>query len=191
MHYTSFCCCCCCCHRLSHFSKPFGVEWIASGKGIGVVLIQEARYVAYFSEKLSKSKLNYSTYDKEFFDMVRALDHWSHYLRAQAFVLYSDHESLKFIHDQKKLSATHAKWVEFLQTSTFSAKYKQGKANVVADALMPCQGRTSYLGPKKTDFWGPMNRTVIENSCSESTLTRKSPVRNWTETRCSVPNMGL
>ncbi|XP_057540729.1 uncharacterized protein LOC130818582 [Amaranthus tricolor] len=46
-----------------------------------------------------------------------------------------DHKSLKFIYAQKKLNARHAKWVEFLQTVTFSAKYKCGKANVVADAL--------------------------------------------------------
>ena len=66
---------------LLDFTKPFEMERDASGKGVGgVVLIQEGRLVAYFSEKLSQGKLNYSTYDKEFYVMVRTLDHWSYYL---------------------------------------------------------------------------------------------------------------
>ena len=56
------------------------MESNASGKGIGVVLIQKGHPVAYFCEKLSQGKLNYLTYDKEFYAMVRALNHWSHYL---------------------------------------------------------------------------------------------------------------
>ncbi|XP_021759443.1 uncharacterized protein LOC110724329 [Chenopodium quinoa] len=73
--------------------------------------------------------------------VLSALDHWSHYLRPKPFVLHSDHEALKYIHGQQKLNYRHAKWVEFLQSFTFSSKYKEGKANVVVDAL----SRRSYL----------------------------------------------
>ncbi|XP_074298764.1 putative mitochondrial protein AtMg00860 [Silene latifolia] len=60
-------------------------------------LFEERKPVAYFSEKLSGAKLSYSTYDKEFFAIVRALMHWSHYLKPRPFVLHSDHEALKYI----------------------------------------------------------------------------------------------
>ncbi|XP_074278064.1 uncharacterized protein LOC141601669 [Silene latifolia] len=99
---------------LSDFDKLFEVECDASGVGIGAVLVQEKRPIAYFSETLGGARLNYSTYDKEFYAIMRALDHWSHYLRPKPFVLHSDHEALKHIHGQQKLNLRHAKWVEFL-----------------------------------------------------------------------------
>ena len=46
--------------------------------------------------------------------MIRALENWSRYLKMQTFILYTDHESLKNIHGQNKLSPRHANLVEFL-----------------------------------------------------------------------------
>ncbi|XP_021730697.1 uncharacterized protein LOC110697622 [Chenopodium quinoa] len=100
----------------------------ASGVGIGAVLLQKKRPIAYFSEKLGGARLNYSTYDKESYAIVISLDHWSHYLRPNHFVLHSDHEALKYIHGQQKLNPRHAKWVEFLQSYNLSSKYKEGKS---------------------------------------------------------------
>lgn len=93
---------------LPDFTQPFEVECDANEVGIGAVLIQKKRPIAYFSEKLGGAKLNYSTYDKEFYAIVQAIDHWSHYLCPSHFVLHSDHEALKYIHGQQKLNPRHA-----------------------------------------------------------------------------------
>jgi len=96
------------------FTNIFEVERDISGIGIRGVLVQEGRPLAFFSEKLDDSKRKYSTYDKEFYAIVRCLEHWSHYLIAKEFILHSDHEALKYIQGQHKLNSRHAKWVEYL-----------------------------------------------------------------------------
>jgi len=96
------------------FEKMFEVECDSSRVSIGAMLIQEGRPLAYFSEKVTESRRKYSTYDKEFFAIVRALEHWTHYLIANEFFLHSDHEALKYIQGQHELDSRHAKWVEYL-----------------------------------------------------------------------------
>ena len=111
------------------------MECDASGIGIGAVLMQEGKPIAYFSEKLSGAALNYSTYDKEMYALVRALETWQHYLLPKEFVIHTDHESLKHLKWQNKLNKRHARRSEFLESFPYVIKYKQGKENIVADAL--------------------------------------------------------
>ncbi|GJY57038.1 RNA-directed DNA polymerase [Tanacetum coccineum] len=120
---------------LPTFEHVFQVECDASGLGIGGVLSQQNRPIAFFSEKINDSRKRYSTYDKEFYAIVRSLEYWRHYLLTNVFLLYSDHQALRFIQGQAKLKPRHAKWVEMLQDFSFVIRHKAGSANTVADAL--------------------------------------------------------
>ncbi|KAJ9548661.1 hypothetical protein OSB04_021204 [Centaurea solstitialis] len=120
---------------LPNFENCFQVECDASGLGIGGVLSQSNRPIAFFSEKLNETRRRYSTYDKEFYAIIRSLEYWRHYLLPAEFILYSDHQALKFIQGQAKLNPRHAKWVETLQDFSFVIRHKAGSSNSMADAL--------------------------------------------------------
>ncbi|PKI65901.1 hypothetical protein CRG98_013721 [Punica granatum] len=87
---------------LPDFQQPFELHSDASKVGIGVVLSQNSRPIAFFNKKLTEAKVRYNTYDVEFYAVVQAVKHWRHYLFHREFILYSDHEALKHLHSQDK-----------------------------------------------------------------------------------------
>ena len=123
------------CLALPNFDKSFEIECDASGIDIGAVLMQERRPIMFFSEKLNGAQLNYPTYDKELYALVRALQVRQYCLWPREFVIHTNHEILKHLKSQTKLNRRHAKWVEFIETFPIVVHYKKGKDNVVADAL--------------------------------------------------------
>ncbi|XP_052483251.1 uncharacterized protein LOC128036927 [Gossypium raimondii] len=127
-------------------------ECDASGIGIGAASMQDGRPIAYFSEKLNGATLNYPTYDKELYALVRALETWQHYLWPKEFVIHSDHEALKHLKGQTKLNKRHAKWVEYLESFPYVIKYKKGKENVVADALSRRYALVNLMDSKLLGF---------------------------------------
>lgn len=103
--------------------------------GYSSCLNTRGRPVAYFGEKLSGATLNYPTYDKELYALVRSLETWQHYLLAKEFVIHTDHEILKHIRGHITLKRRHTRWLEFVETFPYIIKYKKGKDNIAADAL--------------------------------------------------------
>ncbi|WVZ75668.1 hypothetical protein U9M48_023703, partial [Paspalum notatum var. saurae] len=116
-------------------AKPFDVYCDASGNGLGCVLMQEGRVVAYASRQLRKHEANYPTHDLELAAVVHALKIWRHYLLGNTCHIYTDHKSLKYILTQPELNMRQRRWLELIKDYDLEIHYHPGKANVVADAL--------------------------------------------------------
>ena len=115
--------------------EPFVVYCDASKMGLGGVLMQNGKVVAYASRQLRIHEKNYPTHDLELAAVVFVLKMWRHYLYGSRFEVFSDHKSLKYLFDQKELNMRQRRWLELLKDFDFELSYHPGKANVVADAL--------------------------------------------------------
>ncbi|KAL0291840.1 UNVERIFIED_CONTAM: Transposon Ty3-G Gag-Pol polyprotein [Sesamum radiatum] len=107
----------------------------ASKQGLGCVLMQNGKVIAYASRQLRTHELNYPTHDLELAAIVHALKIWRHYLYGEKFQIFTDHKSLKYILTQKELNLRQRRWIELLKDYDCTIDYHPGKANVVADAL--------------------------------------------------------
>jgi len=87
--------------RLPDFEQPFVVECDASGTGLGAILSQNDQPIAFFSEALKGSARALSTYDKEMLAVVKAVRKWRPYLLGKSFVIKTDHQSLKYLLEQR------------------------------------------------------------------------------------------
>ncbi|GJX90090.1 putative reverse transcriptase domain-containing protein [Tanacetum coccineum] len=116
-------------------SEDFVVYGDASHKGLGVVLMQREKVIAYASRKLKVHEKNYTTHDLELGSVVFALKIWRHYLYGTKCTVFTDHKSLQHILDQKELNMRQRRWLELLSDYDCDICYHSGKANVVADAL--------------------------------------------------------
>jgi hypothetical protein len=120
---------------LPESGKRFTVYMDASRIGLGCVLMQEGRVIAYGSRQLRKHEGNYLTHDLELVAWVFALKLWRHYLYGESCDIYTDHKSLKYIFTHKELNLRQRRWLESIKDYDLSIHYHPGKANVVADAL--------------------------------------------------------
>jgi hypothetical protein len=92
------------CPSLAYVHKPFSVYCDACYTGLGCVLMQEGRVVAYSSRQLKVHEKNYPIHDLELAAVVHALKTWRHYLYGQKCNVYTDHKSLKYIFTQSELN---------------------------------------------------------------------------------------
>nr|XP_027109267.1 uncharacterized protein LOC113729140 [Coffea arabica] len=105
----------------------------ASREGLGCVLMQMGKVVAYASRRLKPHEQNYPMHDLELAAVIFALNKSRHYLYGVTFEVFTDHKSLKYLFSQKELNLRQRRWVEFLKDYDSSINYHPGKANVVAD----------------------------------------------------------
>ncbi|GKB13791.1 retrotransposon protein, putative, ty3-gypsy subclass [Tanacetum coccineum] len=116
-------------------NDDFVVYYDASIKGLGSVLMQRMKVIAYASRQLKVYEKNYTTHDLELGAVVFALKSWRHYLYGTKCVVFTDHKSLQHILNQKELNMRQRRWIELLSDYDCEIRYHPGKANVVVDAL--------------------------------------------------------
>ena len=119
---------------------PEGVEDMsvycdASSNGLGCVLMQRGKVIAYASRQLKEHEKKYPTHDLELAAVVFALKIWRHYLFGVKCTIYTDHKSLKYFFDQRDLNNRQRRWLDLVKDYDCDILYHPGKANVVADAL--------------------------------------------------------
>ncbi|GBG41849.1 hypothetical protein CBR_g75153, partial [Chara braunii] len=133
--------------KVADWSLPFVVTTDASQYGIGAVLQPDDdngyRPVKFISVRMPCEKVATSTYERELYALRQALDHWKHYLLERHFKVYSDHETLRWLKTQAKMTPKLTRWAAKIDQFDFELKPVKGKYNVVADAL---SSRLDYFG---------------------------------------------
>ena len=97
--------------------------------------MQEGHPIAIESRKLNKRERLKSTYDKEMLAITHALTKWRQYLLGSKILIKTDHNSLQYLLQQQTLSTKQQKWIEKIGTFDMEILHKQGRNNVVVDAL--------------------------------------------------------
>jgi RNase H-like domain found in reverse transcriptase/Reverse transcriptase (RNA-dependent DNA polymerase)/Integrase zinc binding domain/Integrase core domain len=120
---------------MPNFHEPFIIETDASDLGMGAVLMQDKRPIAYLSKALGKRNQALSTYEKELLALLTAVQKWRHYLEGQPFIIKTDHISLKHLLEQRLTHALQHKGLCKLLGLQYEIQYKKGVENKAADAL--------------------------------------------------------
>lgn len=123
---------------LPNFQLPFVLETDASGYGIGAVLQQAGKPIAFLSKSLCPKNQALSIYEREFLVVLMAVQKWRGYLQGHKFIIKTDQQALKYLLDQKSLSPVQQKGFTKLVGLNYEIQYNKGSENKVADALSRC-----------------------------------------------------
>ncbi|GJV09492.1 putative reverse transcriptase domain-containing protein [Tanacetum coccineum] len=158
-------------------SENFMVYCDASHKGLGALLMQKEKVIAYASRHLKIHEKNYTTHDLELGAVVFALKMWRHYLYGTKYVVFTNHKSLQHILDQKELNMRQRRWLELLSDYDCELRYHPGKANVVADTILNAQVKAR----KEENFEAEYLCGMIKNlePRANGTLCLKNRIWKW------------
>ncbi|WVY89838.1 hypothetical protein V8G54_035352 [Vigna mungo] len=148
---------------LPDFKQPFHIECDASGRGVGAVLMQERRPIAYFSKALSEGRVNGPRLGHT---TLEALP------RQEKFIVHTDQKSLRHLLEQRITTQNQQDWIAKLLGYDFDIVYKAGSANKAADALSRRYEREEdggmELGMLARPFWQEIEEVMREVDVDES-----------------------
>ncbi|KAL0537620.1 hypothetical protein IC582_026603 [Cucumis melo] len=151
-------------------SGSFVIYSDASKKGLGCVLMQQGKVVAYASRQLKSHEQNYPTHDLELAAVVFALKIWRHYLYGEKIQIFTDHKSLKYFFTQKELNMRQRRWLELVKDYDCEILYHPGKANVVVDALSRKVSHSAALITRQAPLHRDLERAEIAVSVGAVTM---------------------
>jgi hypothetical protein len=163
---------------LPDFPQQFIIECDASGLGIGPVLMQARRPIAYFSQALHGRNLVLSTYEKEMLALVTAVQKWRTYLLGHRFVVRTDHHSLKFLWDQTIATEVQQRWLIKLMGYDFVIEYKRGYDNRAADTLSRQQEGALLAVSAPVPSWIEPIQQEVQHEPDLITLSEKIQQQN-------------
>nr|GEV83657.1 putative reverse transcriptase domain-containing protein [Tanacetum cinerariifolium] len=137
-------------------NDDFVVYSDASHQGLGAMLMQREKVIAYASRELKPHKENYTTHDLELGAVVFALKIWRHYLYGTKCTIFTNHKSLQHILNKKELNMRQRRWLELLADYDCEIRYHPGKAIVIVDAL----SRKERIKPLRVRFWQSLQNAL-------------------------------
>ncbi|KAM1302324.1 hypothetical protein ACFX2H_013265 [Malus domestica] len=144
-------------------SDNFEIYSDASLNGLGCVLMQHNRVIAYASRQLKIHERNYPTHDLDLAAIVFALKIWRHYLYGEKCKIFTDHKSLQYLFTQLDLNLRQQRWMELLSDYDCTIEYHPGRANVVADVLSrKPQGRLNALYACRVPLLAELRATGVK-----------------------------
>ena len=155
---------------MSNFNKVFTIETDASGEGIGAVLTQQGKPIAFMSRALGMTKKSWSMYAKEMLAIVEAIHTWRPYLLGHKFFIQTDHHNLKYFLEQRIATSEQQTWVAKLLGYDYEIKYRPVSENFVADALSRKQGSPILHGISfsQVSLWEEIKEAAKEDQYIQS-----------------------
>nr|GEX01014.1 putative reverse transcriptase domain-containing protein [Tanacetum cinerariifolium] len=129
---------------IKDWASPKTATEIRQFLGLGAVLMQREKVIAYGSRKLKVYEKNYTTHDLELGAVVFALKIWRHYLYGLKCTVFTDHKSLQHILDQKESNMRKRRWLELLSDYDCEICYHPGKADT--EAMKPENLKSDDVG---------------------------------------------
>ncbi|GFT29869.1 retrovirus-related Pol polyprotein from transposon 297 [Trichonephila clavipes] len=166
--------------------KPFILDTDASNESVGAVLSQEIdgqEFVAYWSKCLSKPERNYCVTRKELLAIVKAIEHFHHYLYGQKFLLRTDHASLTWLMNFRNTEGQVARWIQRLNEYYFDIRHRKGSSHGNADALSrrPCPENCRHCSRVETKY---------DYAIRQITTSTATPPDPWSDEKFERPDGG-